>query len=356
MRESKPRSSVVRAPQGGADAESGRELSTVDTTDVARVHGVFERADVRYYPGSGADPSFHFFALTTLQVGLYRTSTRSQVLVQGAAARGSASLVLLRPQGAPITSNGEAVDHHDLLVHGPGTEHALAGGPGVGYALLVAAEELERRLAHLLREDPPPIEGRRYRVRVGAGVAAALAQTYRDIILHSEAAADVSARRRLCDELEQAVVDRACVALADGWPPTQNAPMTLAKREALLKEALALVDERLARRIQLTDLCAELGVSVETLRLAFRELLGMPPMRYVHLERLRRCRTRLQTADPKRDSVKAMALDCGFRDLGRFALDYRRLFGESRNETLRGEPWRPQRGKRSDVCGPSRVV
>ena len=46
-------------------------------------------------------------------------------------------------------------------------------------------------------------------------------------------------------------------------------------------------------------------------------------------------RRALRAADPRRTTVSAIALDCGFWELGRFAVAYRRTFGESPSDTLR---------------------
>jgi len=46
-------------------------------------------------------------------------------------------------------------------------------------------------------------------------------------------------------------------------------------------------------------------------------------------------RRALSRADSARTTVTAIALDHGFGELGRFSVQYRRLFGESPSETLR---------------------
>jgi transcriptional regulator GlxA family with amidase domain len=49
--------------------------------------------------------------------------------------------------------------------------------------------------------------------------------------------------------------------------------------------------------------------------------------------RLQAARARLLAAT-EADSVTAIALDCGFAHLGRFAVAYRRAYGERPSETL----------------------
>jgi AraC-like DNA-binding protein len=87
--------------------------------------------------------------------------------------------------------------------------------------------------------------------------------------------------------------------------------------------------------VYVLDLCAATGVSERTLRDAFLNQCGMGPMRYLKLRRLHQVRRSLYGVAPGATSVKAAALENGFWDLGRFAVDYRAMFGESPSETLR---------------------
>ena len=57
------------------------------------------------------------------------------------------------------------------------------------------------------------------------------------------------------------------------------------------------------------------------------------PMEFLRHVRMRLARQRLLHARPG-DSVTGIATRCGFAHLGRFAVDYKRRFGESPSETL----------------------
>lgn len=86
--------------------------------------------------------------------------------------------------------------------------------------------------------------------------------------------------------------------------------------------------------VSLADLCAAAGVSKSTLYMAFHQVCGRPPLEYFQKRRLTRARLGLLKASPQRGAVKRVALDTGFTELGRFAADYRRLFGEQPSSTL----------------------
>ena len=64
----------------------------------------------------------------------------------------------------------------------------------------------------------------------------------------------------------------------------------------------------------------------------------MSPAKYLKRYRLTQARLRLRAADPVETTVTDVAVSWGFWELGRFAVDYRRLFGECPSQTLRGRP------------------
>ena len=64
----------------------------------------------------------------------------------------------------------------------------------------------------------------------------------------------------------------------------------------------------------------------------------MGPIRYLSLRRMHLVRRALLGADPSTATVTRLATDHGFWELGRFAVAYRTLFGESPSESLRRPP------------------
>lgn len=94
------------------------------------------------------------------------------------------------------------------------------------------------------------------------------------------------------------------------------------------------VDGQSPETIQIADLCRAMRVSRRTLQRSFTETLGMGPARYLALKRLAAVRAVLRQSDPLTTTVTDTAIRYGFWELGRFAKDYRRTFGESPSETL----------------------
>lgn len=86
--------------------------------------------------------------------------------------------------------------------------------------------------------------------------------------------------------------------------------------------------------ISIEDLVQVSGVSARALFESFRRFRGMSPMRYVRRHRLEGARADLlsASADAK---VTDIAIKWGFLQLGRFAVEYKRQFGESPSATLK---------------------
>jgi AraC-like DNA-binding protein len=86
--------------------------------------------------------------------------------------------------------------------------------------------------------------------------------------------------------------------------------------------------------VRLDALAEVAGVAPRTLESHFRQFLGTTPLGWARRLRLARAR-RAFVASEGRASVTAVALDHGFPQLGRFAAEYARAFGERPSETLR---------------------
>ena len=94
-----------------------------------------------------------------------------------------------------------------------------------------------------------------------------------------------------------------------------------------------IADASLGEPRTIPHICAALGIGQRTLARAVRAVRGTTPARHLHALALAQARTALQ--DPATQSVSQVARRCGFRELGRFAADYRAAFGENPSDTLR---------------------
>ena len=89
------------------------------------------------------------------------------------------------------------------------------------------------------------------------------------------------------------------------------------------------------RRPYLSELCETARVSERTLQYAFRDIMGMSPLTYLHRLRLHRARDEMQKAQNKSTTVTDVAMNWGFWHFGEFSRAYKNCFGELPSETLK---------------------
>jgi AraC-like DNA-binding protein len=231
-----------------------------------------------------------------VQVDLDRLTLQASVgapphMTRAAVMAGVQTFVMLRG-GGPCTLNGHTVRDTELLHYRPGCEHFAHVARPVSLALIAIPEErFARRWTAVTGEEPP---------------------THRDTCTVLRPALEV---RRLLTEL----VERAL------------------RIAALSPDQFACPDARRAldEPVYVAELCEALSVPERTLRRAFERTFAISPIRYLKLRRLGLVHRVLRDADPRRTRVSEIAEQHGFWELGRFAGEYRRLFGEKPSETLR---------------------
>src|SRR4029077_6927809 len=106
-----------------------------------------------------------------------------------------------------------------------------------------------------------------------------------------------------------------------------------ANRE-LVEEAEHLALEKVEESLHISALCIALAVSERTLRKAFHRAYGLPPCRHLRMLRLSQARRALLSADCELVPGIEIATGFGVVELGRFSVEYRKVFGESPSQTL----------------------
>lgn len=102
-----------------------------------------------------------------------------------------------------------------------------------------------------------------------------------------------------------------------------------------MRRAADLLERLPHRNWTVAELARHANTSTRALHAGFRKRLGTTPMEYLRGVRLQRAKDRLRAADPGEGAtVTAIAIQLGFTNLGRFAADYRRRFGEPPSTTL----------------------
>jgi AraC family ethanolamine operon transcriptional activator len=133
--------------------------------------------------------------------------------------------------------------------------------------------------------------------------------------------------------LEQQLIDALVESLSKG----SAIEVTAAARQHqdLAVRFEALLETQPERSLRMGEISGALGVSARTLRVCCEEQLGMSATEYLRRRRMQLVHRALRNGDPDAARISAVARRYGFRSLGRFAANYRALFGELPSATLR---------------------
>jgi AraC-like DNA-binding protein len=146
-------------------------------------------------------------------------------------------------------------------------------------------------------------------------------------------ASGIFASRHAVDALEGALLRPMVMCLLHGKPRKESKPRS--RRAALARTFGAVVEANFDRPLLISDLCRIVDVSERTLRNICQEQMGMSPHRFLALRRLHLARRALLRSDQQSATVTGIAMSHGVWELGRFAVAYKSLFGESPSATLR---------------------
>jgi transcriptional regulator GlxA family with amidase domain len=178
-----------------------------------------------------------------------------------------------------------------------------------------------------------PALSRAYAVS-GADAEAANLQRYIDYLASAArmpAAGLATARARgaagvLLEEAARLVIENAA-------PGPSPGSLSSPQDRAHVRRAEEIMHERYADPLTTGEIAAVLGVSPRRLQAAFASVRDTSPLAILRSIRIERARDRLSDASAN-GTVSSIAYDCGLAHLGRFAVEYRRRYGERPSETL----------------------
>jgi AraC-like DNA-binding protein len=239
--------------------------------------------------------------------------------------------------GIDVTFGREAVacDARLGAATSPGRRRVLhTAGPAARLQVSLVAAALERQLAVLLGDWPrAPLE-LSPAMDLTQGYGRGLAELLRAATEEFDACGGVPWSPLVINQFEQLVMTRLLLE----HPHNHSEAVRRSERPfspRAVKRAIDYMHANLDAPITLADLVAVAGVPGRTLFEHFRAFKGVPPMRYLREQRFQQARRALLSAEAE-ENVTAIAMRWGFSHMGRFAIEYRRRFGESPSTTLAG--------------------
>lgn len=160
-----------------------------------------------------------------------------------------------------------------------------------------------------------------------------LARLQRDALRLATDAPDVLTHPTVSQVLDEQIGEALLDALVTATPDRES--LVDRRHNAIMRKLMPFIEANVARPIALAELCTVGGCSTKLLESLFLQVFGQTPNRYLRLRRLWGARRALESANPREATVSRIALEWGFWELGRFAVAYREVFGESPSRMLR---------------------
>jgi AraC family ethanolamine operon transcriptional activator len=228
--------------------------------------------------------------------------------------------------------NARAIHADDLIVCAPGSE-CYAFDPGgtrfaivsveAGYVLPPAIRDLVERGDTAIATLPGADAGRlRWQL---AGIGGERARPAADGVARSP-------------ELNQ--------CLAHAAPATRPVEASTG-RSQIVRRVEEFFRRHVGEPVSIARLSSIAGVSERSLRNAFYDVYTTSPKRYLKLWQLHQVRRALRSPVTREETVTNVATFHGFYELGRFAGEYKALFGEAPSQTLHKARMR----QASSACG-----
>lgn len=101
------------------------------------------------------------------------------------------------------------------------------------------------------------------------------------------------------------------------------------------KQIETVIEGAIDSPIKVSELCQAAEISERTLLRMFHERFGISPKTYLQRIRLNGVRHNLKKSLPREESITDIANAWGFWHMGKFAADYKKLFGELPSQTHR---------------------
>jgi AraC family ethanolamine operon transcriptional activator len=226
----------------------------------------------------------------------------------------------------------EPVISGDVLVHPPASEHdRLYEGAAHFAGLMCDPAELSYLFAAEQKVSDPEFWTKRRHFHFAerrSGALGALLALLAGRLHHGSIQPGIAA-----DYWKRAILDAFLGPVA--FEAAAGRERAIPSSTRIVRDAERYLEENGDRAVHVSEICEKIKVRRRTLYRAFDEAVGIGPIEFLRAKRLSMVHLRLRQASPDETGVVEIATQLGFLELGRFAQQYRALFGEYPRETLR---------------------
>ena len=265
------------------------------------------------------------------RLGVQHGHEGSGIICEGASRGGGCLLAGPLRDPEALTWNGEPFDEGALVIVPARAEFCVSATRGHDWFSLFVPTDLVATCAVFAETDPPEDDCRL--IHLPAEQLARMRELIRRLaaLAHLNPGL-VTAEATAALEADFLAVVRQALAAGARRPPSLPGRPVLPRRR-IVRQALGWLEAQ-PGPAPIEDLAGAAGVSERTLRTAFHDCFGVGPLRFLKLRQLHQVRRALRSANPEGTTVTEVASRFGVWEFGRFARDYRLLFGEVPSATL----------------------
>ncbi len=269
----------------------------------------------------------HFSVLEGEQWFLMEEQSSNTVEVQAPAP--DAMFVLAVVEGAPGAVNGQTLSSDHIFIQSPDSEFRATLPANIRATQIgVGAEHFESLIRAMAPDSSAPLLGKST-ILVEPDTLTQVRQAMRAMLAnplqsksHREAA--------ISDILEEITIK-----LLDHCARPSRRELHPAMARRALDRALEYIETHLTGAIQIAAICRYAQITSRSLERIFLREFAMSPQQYVKARKLNAARRSLLAARRGEGiRVTDIAWNQGFTHMGRFSVDYRRIFGECPWDTL----------------------
>lgn len=283
------------------------------------------------YDQISAGRFFGSFREATLNdLHLFQEVTNAALFQSGSLRQDLLAIGLPLASGGRASFCGQAVDGPKLLLFSGQNGFEFCSPPGLDIMGIVLPRQ---SILACLREEERLQFARAVRSPSLMSISAEQAGRLRELLLAmftigKQAQAEHRTAEPMRNDLREALADAILP-----WAAPEQLPSS--RRLRLVRDVRALAGEdRPEGPLTIEEVCRQFSVSRRTLQYCFNDVMGMAPAAYLRIVRLNGARRSLKAGSSVTDAATAS----GFWHLGRFARDYRALFGERPSVTASSIP------------------
>lgn len=288
-------------------------------------------ADLRLKLPSLLQPQWKLQTECLGQIGLQFGKEGCGIIADGSAQQFGYTLFV--PLAGIQFANGQPLEDRRLLLMAPGGELAIASKvPHDWCSILIPFELLGYE--QQTQQDLQSQVAKSRVIDIGAQAMKRLRQLLLELH-HVFNRGPIFPARSAANESMQSELLAACKPIIERRSSsTQGMGRPAVNRREIIDRVLSQLESPVGINFSIDELINAAGVSERTLRNVFLEYYGLPPHRFFVVHRLHQARTALRIESPESSKVTTIAAQFGFWHFGRFAREYRKLFGESPSQTL----------------------